>query len=81
MGRAGSFKVVATGDPTPTFTETGALPSGVTLSATGLLAGTPAPGTARSYPLTISATSGVTPPSTQSFTLTVATPPTAASCR
>jgi hypothetical protein len=66
---AGSFSVSATGTPAPTFSETGALPSGVSLGSTGLLSGTP--GSAGSYPITISATNGVGGGATQSFTLTV----------
>jgi hypothetical protein len=46
VGTAGSFTVTATGTPAPTFSETGNLPSGVTLnSTTGVLSGTPAAGT------------------------------------
>jgi len=72
VGTAGSFTVTATGSPAPTFTETGALPSGVTLvAATGVLSGTPAAGTGGTYAITITAANGVTPNATQSFTLTV----------
>ena len=71
VGSAGSFQATATGFPTPTFSEAGALPSGVTLNSTGLLSGTPAAGTARTYTLTITATNGVSPDATQNFTLTV----------
>jgi hypothetical protein len=72
VGVAGSFTVTATGYPAPTFSETGALPSGVTLNATtGALGGTPAAGTGASYPITITATNGVGTDATQNFTLTV----------
>jgi hypothetical protein len=70
VGTAGSFTVIASGNPAPTFTETGALPSGVTLSTAGLLSGTPAAGTGGSYPITIKAANGTTD-ATQNFTLTV----------
>ena len=70
VGTAGSFQVAATGFPAPTFTTSG-LPSGVTLSSAGLLSGTPAAGTGNTYNITITATNGVTPNGTQSFTLTV----------
>ena len=71
-GIAGSFTVTTTGTPTPTLTETGALPSGVTFNAaTATLSGTPAAGTEGTYPLTFTATNGVTPNATQTFTLTV----------
>ena len=74
MGRSGSFTVTTTGSPTPTLTETGTLPSGVTFSSsngTGTLSGTPAAGTAGSYPLTFAASNGVGTAASQSFTLTV----------
>ena len=75
VGAAGSFTVTATGNPTPTFSETGALPSGVTFVG-GVLSGTPAAGTGGSYPITITATNGVAPDATQNFTLTVDQAPT-----
>ena len=72
----GTFSVTATGDQPITFAETGALPSGVTLGSDGTLAGTPAFGTAGSYPITITATDGNAGTSSQAFTLTVGqTPP------
>ena len=76
VGTAGTFTVTATGSPTPTLSSTGALPAGVTFNAaTGMLAGTPAAGTAGSYPLTFTAANGSGPNATQSFTLTVAPAP------
>ena len=68
---AGTFSVTASGDTPITFTETGALPSGVTLASNGTLAGTPAFGTAGTFPITITATDGNAHTSTQAFTLTV----------
>ena len=68
---AGTFAVTATGDTPISFTETGTLPSGVTLASNGTLAGTPAFGTAGSYPITITATDANSNTSTQAFTLTV----------
>ena len=73
-GSAGSFTVTATGNPVPTIARTGTLPSGVTFSG-GVLSGTPASGTAGTYPLTFTATNGVGSPATQSFTLTVDSAP------
>ena len=74
-GTAGTFTVTTTGSPTPSITETGTLPSGVTFvdnrDGTTTLSGTPAPGTAGTYRLTIRAADGVLPDATQSFTLTV----------
>jgi galactose oxidase-like protein/putative Ig domain-containing protein len=75
LGTAGSFTVTTTGSPAPTLSETGALPSGVTFvnngNGTATLSGTPASGTAGTYPLALTATNGVAPAATQSFTLTV----------
>ncbi len=71
VGVAGSFTMAETGYPPPTFSETGTLPAGVTFTAAGVLSGTPAAGTAGSYPLQITATS-TSGTLTQAFTLTVA---------
>ena len=71
VGATGSFTVIASGFPTPTLSETGALPSGVTLSSGGVLSGTPTAGTGGSYPITITASNSVSPNATQTFTLTV----------
>jgi len=77
VGSAGSFTVTTTpGTPsTTTITETGSLPSGVTFTdngdGTATLAGTPAAGTGGPHSLTITASNGVLPNATQSFTLTV----------
>ena len=50
----------------------GPLPAGVSLnSTTGVLSGTPQPGTGGSYTLTVSASNGVTPVATETFTLIV----------
>ena len=72
-GQAGTFTVTTTGAPTPALSETGALPSGVTFKdngdGTATLAGTPSTG--GTYKFTITATNGVSPDATQSFTLTV----------
>src|SRR5580658_151095 len=67
----GSFALQATGFPTPSFTESGALPAAVTVSPGGVLSGTPQPGTGGTYPMTITASNGVAPDATQSFTLTI----------
>jgi hypothetical protein len=75
VGTAGSFTVTTTGAPAPSLTETGTLPSGVTFKSNGngigTLGGTPAAGTAGSYPITITASNGVGTAASQSFTLTV----------
>ncbi len=78
LGAAGSFSVTTSGLPTPTLSETGALPGNVTFTdngnGTATLAGTPT-GTAGNYPLTIKAHNGVGTDATQSFTLTVGQAP------
>jgi streptogramin lyase len=72
VGEAGSFTVTVTGSPAPTVAEAGPLPSGVTFHAsTGMLSGTPAAGTAGTYPITFTAHNGVGADATQAFTLTV----------
>jgi hypothetical protein len=75
IGTAGSFTVTATGTPTPTLTEAGALPGGVTFinngNGTATLSGTPGAGTAGTYSLTITASNGVGTAANQAFTLTV----------
>jgi hypothetical protein len=71
-GTNGSFTVTASGLPSPTFSESGALPNGVSFNdATGLLSGTPSTGTGGAYDLTFTASNGVSPNATQSFILTV----------
>ncbi|HEU5268342.1 MAG TPA: putative Ig domain-containing protein, partial [Jatrophihabitans sp.] len=77
VGTAGSFTVTTTaGNPaTTTITETGSLPSGVSFTdngdGTATLSGTPVAGTGGTYALTFTASNGVPPNATQSFTLTV----------
>ena len=74
VGAAGSFAVTATGGPTPTLSESGTLPSGVSFNTgTGILGGTPASGTNGTYSITFTASNGVGSNATQNFTLTVAT--------
>jgi hypothetical protein len=75
VGVGGSFTVTTTGTPTPSLTESGALPSGVTFhdngDSTGTLSGTPAAGTGGTYPITFTAHNGAGTDDTQNFTLTV----------
>jgi hypothetical protein len=75
VGSSDTFSVTTTGFPTPSLAESGTLPSGVTFTnngnGTATLAGTPALGTVGSYAITITASNGVPPDATQSFTLTV----------
>jgi hypothetical protein len=75
IGSADRFTVTATGFPAPSVSESGTLPSGVTfIAATGVLSGTPAPGTGGRYAITFTARNGVGTDATQSFTLTVPAP-------
>jgi large repetitive protein len=82
-GSSGSFTVTSTGVPTAALSETGGLPSGVSFvdngDGTATLAGTPAGGSNGTYPITITASNGVSPDATQSFTLTVDGAPTVTS--
>jgi hypothetical protein len=75
VGSSGSFTVTTTGVPAPSLTETGSLPSGVTFTdngnGTAILDGTPGAGTGGTYSITISASNGVSPAASQSFTLYV----------
>ncbi len=75
-GNFGRFTVAASGFPAPTFSASGTLPNGVTLSSSGVLSGTPAAASGGAYPITITASNGVGSNAQQSFTLNV----TAAVC-
>ncbi len=69
-GQTSTFTVTATGNPTPTLAESGALPAGVTFTpSTGALSGKPT--VTGTFPITFTASNGVNPPASQSFTLTV----------
>ena len=76
VGVAGTFTVSAIGTPTPSLTETGNLPNGVTFTdngnGTATIGGTPPTGTAGSYVITIAAHNGVGTDASQAFTLTIA---------
>ena len=75
IGEDNTFTIIATGFPIPTLECSGTLPSGVSFTdngnATATLAGIPLAGSASVYNLTITASNGVLPNATQSFTLTV----------
>jgi hypothetical protein len=68
-GHPATFTATALGYPAPTFSETGLLPSGITLSSGGVLSGTTTQ--SGTFHFTIDATNGVSPDATQSFTLIV----------
>jgi len=73
LGAASSFTVTTTGFPTPSLSESGALPIGVSFqdngNGTGTLGGIPTQ--AGSFSIAFTANNGVSPNATQSFTLTV----------
>jgi hypothetical protein len=75
VGSSSSATVEASGSPTPSLSESGALPSGVNFTdngnGTATISGTPASGSAGSYAITITASNGVGSPATEVFTLTV----------
>jgi hypothetical protein len=73
VGTPGTFTVTTTGFPTPTVSQTGTLPTGVTFTpATNVLAGTATQTGA--FPLVFTATNAIPPDATQNFTLNVACP-------
>ena len=59
------------GTPSYTWSETGALPSGMTLTAAGVLSGTPAGGSAGTYPITVKVTDSSVPPQVQTQNLSI----------
>jgi hypothetical protein len=79
VGVPGTFTVTSGGVPTGALSETGPLPSGVTFTdngnGTATLSGTPAAGTAGTYPIVVVDSGGVSPNASQIFTLTVDTGP------
>ena len=76
LGGSNSFTVTVAGSPAPGLNVAGTLPTGVTFDpATGRLAGTPAAGTAGTYPLTFTATNGFGSNASQDFTLAVTQSP------
>ena len=78
VGQSLSFTVTTSGSPTPALTLTGTPPSGVSLvdngDGTGTLTGIPAAGTAKTYPLKITAKNAAGSV-TQSFSLVVTQAP------
>jgi len=68
-----SATFTATGGATPyTFTETGALPVGLSMSSAGTISGTPT--SAGTYPITVKVTDAATQTAQQTFQLTVNAP-------
>jgi len=76
IGRYGSFSFTATGHPKPQISIAGQLPEGLVFDeSTATIHGSPSPGTAGVYPLTVTARNNVDPDAVQNFTLTVNAPP------
>jgi len=71
VGTPYSYTVTSSGTPTPTYSITGSLPTGLSLNATtGAITGTPTtPGT---YTFTITADNGVTPAVSASYSIVIA---------
>ncbi|WP_250634206.1 putative Ig domain-containing protein [Pinirhizobacter soli] len=68
-----SATFTATGGATPyTFTETGALPTGLTMTSAGTISGTPT--SAGTYPITVKVTDAATQTAQQTFQLTINAP-------
>lgn len=70
VGTAYSFAFTVAGAPAPTVTTTDPLPAGLTLSAAGVLSGTPT--AAGSFPITVTASNGVTPDATTGVSIEIA---------
>ena len=75
VGVFGRFTVAASGVPTPRIEVTGQLPAGVSVvdngDGTASLSGTPAPGSAGTYPLVARASNGLTPDAAQDLVVQV----------
>jgi hypothetical protein len=80
VGTAGAFLLSSGGSPTPTLSEVGALPVGLTFAdnhnGTARLSGTPGAHTGGTRLLTFVAANGVGPDASQAFTLAVNEAPT-----
>jgi hypothetical protein len=78
-GHPRSFTVSSTGYPTPSLSESGGLPAGVSFvdnaDGTATLSGTPAATVGGVYRLKITAVNGASPDGTQAFTIIVPGPP------
>src|ERR1051326_5929589 len=75
VGTAGLFTITTTGAPTPSISESGTLPGGVSFvdngNGTASLSGTPMGGTDGIYSVVFTASNGVPPDFIQNFTLDV----------
>lgn len=73
VGEPGTYTPTLGGNPAPTVSlTTGALPAGLKVDpATGVITGSPDPGTEGSYPLVLTASNGVLPDAALSVTIVV----------
>jgi hypothetical protein len=71
VGAADSFTFETSGFPAPTFSETGSLPAGISLSPGGVLSGVVNPNDLGTYAVTVTASNGVGLAATQNFVLTI----------
>jgi Putative Ig domain len=73
VNQDGAVAITTTGSPTPAITETGTLPAGLTFTdngnGTGLLSGTPT--STGTTIVTFTASNGISPDATQSYTIVV----------
>jgi cyclophilin family peptidyl-prolyl cis-trans isomerase len=75
VGTAYHFAYTASGFPVPTFSSTGTLPPGLSLSSAGVISGTPT--TAGTYPnIVVTASNGIGTAPTQTISITVHRLPT-----
>ncbi len=79
IGVAGSFTVTTLGYPTPSLTEAGHIPTGLSFhdngNGTATLSGTPLIFVGGDFPITITAKNGIGSPVTESFIIIVQQPP------
>jgi hypothetical protein len=74
VGTPYSFSFAASGNPAPTYSLSGTLPPGLTLSSAGVLSGTCTDGGTGTFPsIMVTATNAVAPNATQTFTLSTVT--------
>jgi Putative Ig domain len=82
IGQHDTYSFTVSGDPAPTVTETGTLPSDLTFTTTssssqtqGSITGTPTSSDSGTYSVTFNATNGIAPDASQSLTLTIGNVP------
>jgi len=75
-GVSSSFPLLVSALPAATLTEAGALPAGIAMSPAGVFSGTPAAGTLGTYPITVTASNGISPNSSASLSIVVDIAPT-----